>query len=516
MFSTVITGMICGIHSFLVQVEVDTAQGLPCFQMVGYLGSEVKEAKERVSVALRNAGVRLPPSHITVNLAPADMRKEGTAFDLPIAVGIMKSLGVLTEGSTENTLIIGEVGLSGEIKRVRGILPIVRKAKEEGINICIVPKENEEEAAVISGIVVIGAEHIADVLEFLKDREHADITPVCGKKILFEELKQSDYREDFADINGQEMVKRAVEVAAAGFHHLLLIGPPGAGKTMIAKRIPTILPPLTEAESMEVSTIYSIAGMLGEDRPLIVKRPFLNPHHTISVQALAGGGRIPKPGMISLAHRGVLFLDELPEFSRQTIDILRQPLEEKQIHIARSSGNFIYPADCMFVGAMNPCPCGNYPDLNRCNCTPFEVQRYLGHISGPIIDRIDICVETPKPTYQELVYSAGKRERSADIRERVMAARKLQEKRYQNTGIRFNSDLTAGDIRRFCNLGRQEQRFMERIFDNMKLSARAYHRILKVARTIADLDGKEEIGEIHLTEAVCYRSAESKYFGRRG
>lgn len=516
MFSTVTTGMVCGIHSSLVQVEVDTAQGLPCFQMVGYLGSEVKEAKERVSVALKNAGVRLPPLHITVNLAPADIRKEGTAFDLPIAVGIMKSLGILAEDSTENTLIIGEVGLSGEIKKVRGILPIVRKAKEEGIKLFVVPKENEEEAAVISGITVVGAEYITEVLGFLKDKENSDLKPVNGKKLVFEDMEKLEFREDFFDINGQEMVKRAVEVAAAGFHHLLLIGPPGAGKTMIAKRIPTILPPLTEAESMEVSTIYSVAGMLGEDRPLIVKRPFLNPHHTISVQALAGGGRIPKPGVISLAHRGVLFLDELPEFSRTTIDILRQPLEEKQIHIARSSGTFVYPADCMFVGAMNPCPCGNYPDLNRCSCTPFEVQRYLGHISGPIVDRIDICVEAPKPTYQELVYSAGRGESSADIRERVMAARRLQEIRYAGTGIRFNSDLTAGDIRHFCRLGIKEQRFMERIFENMKLSARAYHRILKVARTIADLDGKENIEEMHLTEAVCYRNADNKYFWRKG
>ena len=508
MFCKVMAGGIHGITSFLAQVEVDSTQAMPGFDMVGLLGSEVREAKERVRVALKNSGFQIPPRRITVNISPADIRKEGSAYDLPIAIGILVSLEKLQEEVLQDTLFIGELGLNGEIKPVKGILPIMIMAKEQGIKRCILPKENALEGAVIEGIKIIGVSSFVETLRYLME-ENADsmIAPTeLDLHALFakEEEKKTP---DFADIRGQEMVKRAAVIAAAGFHHLLITGIPGAGKTMIAKRIPSILPPLSMEESLEVSKIYSVSGLLKEGCPLITKRPFLHPHHTISRQALAGGGRIPRPGILSLSHRGILFLDELPEFGRENIEVLRQPLEDKEVQIARSYGSITYPADIMLVAAMNPCPCGFYPNRERCTCTESEIRKYRSRISGPIYDRIDICVEA-KAVELEQLQKEEQGKSSKELKNLVMKARKIQEERYRNSPYFFNADLDTKDIAKYCFLGREEQKFMESVFYSLNLSARAYHRILKVARTIADLEESPEIKKEHLAEAVCYRGFE--------
>ena len=488
----------------MIQVEVDISQGLPCFQIVGLPGSEVREARERVKVALKNVGVALPPVCINVNLSPADIPKSGTMFDLPVAIGIMDAMSKLPRESVKDALLIGELGLSGEVKPVKGVLPIVREAAQRGVKRCILPRENLWEGAFVKEVECIGVSDIKETIGILTGMlKYVKAQP---KKPLTQQAPAAG-REDFADINGQEGLKRAAEVAAAGFHHLLIVGAPGAGKTMLARRISTILPPLSSEESLEVSSIYSISGLLQSAGSLKSERPFLNPHHTITGRALVGGGRIPTPGIISLAHRGVLFLDELPEFKRETLDILRQPLEDKQVQIARSTGTYVYPADLMLVGAMNPCPCGYYPDMERCRCTPSEIRRYLRRVSGPILDRIDICVEAQPVEFVDIAgRSAG--ESSAQIRERVILARLRQEERFAGTRLRFNADMRAADVERFCRLNEKEKRFMEQMFAAMKLSARGYHRILKVARTIADLEGSAEIGEDHLAEAICYRQME--------
>ncbi len=508
MYSIVTTAILQGIDSLPVSVEADVSDGLPIFEMVGFLASEVRESKERVRTALRNCGHQLPAKRITINLSPANIRKSGNGFDLPITVAVLTALGMIPQQMLEQTLVIGEIGLNGSILAVDGMLPILLMAKAQGIHRCMIPQQNYREAAVVDGLDIFPVDHIKTVMEICDSAYTVEKPLLC----MDEDMGSDPHViPDFSDVNGQQMLRRACEIAVSGMHNLLMIGPPGAGKTMIARRIPGILPPMERAEQLEVSKIYSVSGMLHRNRGLIRERPFRAPHHTISPQGLAGGGTIPKPGEVSLAHRGVLFLDELPEFQKTTLEILRQPMEDGSITITRVNSSLVYPADFLLVCAMNPCKCGFYPDRSRCKCSNTSIRQYLTRISQPLLDRIDLCAEAEPVTYRDLT-STARGESSAQIRTRVLAAQRLQQERFASEPWYFNSQIPSGRIEQFCGLDKQGAAYMERAYEKLQLSARAYHKILKVARTIADLDASETITVRHLTEAVCYRSLDKKFW----
>jgi len=509
-FSSVISASLQGLFVEPVSVEADVSNGLPMFHMVGYLSSEVKEASERVRTAIRNSEIMFPVKKIVINLSPATVKKRGASFDLPIAVSILSAMGIICQEQLTDTLVIGELSLDGAVRKVTGVLPIVMTAKEWGIRRCILPMENMREGALIEGIEIIGVETLKEVCQYFD----GTINCLQDERLAeFRNISKQEKSVDYSDVYGQEVVKRAIEVAVAGGHNILFIGPPGSGKSMIAQRIPTILPLPTIEESMEITKIYSVLGMVDKDYPLITGRPFRSVHHTVTKAALIGGGQIPTPGEISLAHGGVLFLDELAEFQKPVLEVLRQPLEEHQIRITRNHGNYVFPSNFILAAAMNPCPCGNYPDLSKCNCTQGQIRQYLGKISQPFLDRIDICIETPRVCYEDLKQT-GKQESSEAIRERVSIAREIQKERYKELGIRTNSMIPVKELDTYCSLGREEEILMEQAFNNLSLTARTYHKILRVSRTIADLDGEKHIRKNHIKEAIGYRTIDKKYWGR--
>lgn len=502
MYSKIFTASTIGIDSQLISVETDISEGMPVFLMVGVLSPEVKEAKERVRTSLKNTGISLPVKRITVNISPASIKKNGTGFDLPIGVSLLQAMGMFTCNNEkfETTAFSGELGLNGQLRPVTGILPMTLCAKAAGLSSVVVPMENVLEASLVPGIKVVGINTISEVITYLNEGIEPVVTDIPKKS----KRSQSSIT-DFSDINGMPFLRRACEIAVSGMHNMLMIGPPGSGKSFVSKALPSIMPPLSEGEQLELSKIYSVSGLFGERKSLMKERPFRSPHHTISDVGLTGGGPTPKPGEISLAHKGILFLDEMLEFKRSTIEILRQPMEEGKINIVRSAGECTFPADFMLVGAMNPCPCGYYPDLSKCKCTQNQRNKYISKLSRPLSDRIDISVQVPLVGFSDIV-TKNKNESSRNIRKRVVLAHEIQRKRYEDQGFLFNAQIPAGMMEEYCKIGEREEDFIRGIFDKMELTARSYHKILKVARTIADMEKSENISLSHIEEAVALRS----------